>query len=228
MFEIFTERARRVIFFSRYEASQTGSTTIETEHLLLALIRENANLFAKIPNVKSPAFRDELFKRPDGPPTSTAIDLPLSESAKRVLQHAEKEQRALGDRSITVGHILLGVLREVDSPSAKILAKYGVTREHVIEKMKQEPEQPWYPSHAKPVEAPVHQPGHSTVSQDGDTTLVESVNTHAGHAFTMTTRFRTSADGKKVNVALQIRGPSGVQTFETEFDIPPGTTGAGS
>jgi ATP-dependent Clp protease ATP-binding subunit ClpC len=35
MFERFTERARRVIFFARYEAAQFGSTTIENEHLLL-------------------------------------------------------------------------------------------------------------------------------------------------------------------------------------------------
>jgi len=38
MFERYTERARRVIFFAHYEASQFGSTAIETEHLLLALI----------------------------------------------------------------------------------------------------------------------------------------------------------------------------------------------
>ena len=44
MFERYTERARRVIFFARYEASQFGSTTIETEHLLLGLIREDKNL----------------------------------------------------------------------------------------------------------------------------------------------------------------------------------------
>ena len=40
MFERYTERARRVLFFARYEASQLGSISIETEHLLLGLIRE--------------------------------------------------------------------------------------------------------------------------------------------------------------------------------------------
>ena len=33
MFERYTEKARRVIFFARYEASQFGSPCIETEHL---------------------------------------------------------------------------------------------------------------------------------------------------------------------------------------------------
>ena len=37
MFERYTEKARRVIFFARYEASQFGSPYIETEHLLLGL-----------------------------------------------------------------------------------------------------------------------------------------------------------------------------------------------
>src|SRR6266568_1618811 len=40
MFERYTESARRVLFFARYEASQLGSISIETEHLLLGLIRE--------------------------------------------------------------------------------------------------------------------------------------------------------------------------------------------
>ena len=44
MFERYTEKARRVIFFARYEASQFGSPYIETEHLLLGLLREDKQL----------------------------------------------------------------------------------------------------------------------------------------------------------------------------------------
>ena len=40
MFERYTERARRVLFFARYEASQFGAPAIEPEHLLLGLVRE--------------------------------------------------------------------------------------------------------------------------------------------------------------------------------------------
>ena len=47
MFERYTERARRVIFFARYEASQLGSNSIETEHLLLGLIREGKGLTSR-------------------------------------------------------------------------------------------------------------------------------------------------------------------------------------
>ncbi len=48
MFERYTERARRVLFFARYEATQLGSTSIETEHLLLGLIREGKGLTSRI------------------------------------------------------------------------------------------------------------------------------------------------------------------------------------
>ena len=45
IFERYTEKARRVIFFARYEASQLGAPHIETEHVLLGLLRETAELY---------------------------------------------------------------------------------------------------------------------------------------------------------------------------------------
>src|SRR5678810_1031026 len=48
MFERYTERARRVLFFARYEASQLGSISIETEHLLLGILREERSVAASI------------------------------------------------------------------------------------------------------------------------------------------------------------------------------------
>jgi len=47
MFERYTEKARRVIFFARYESSQFGSPYIETEHLLLGLLREDKALTSR-------------------------------------------------------------------------------------------------------------------------------------------------------------------------------------
>lgn len=44
MFERYTEKVRRTIFFARYEASQFGSPYIETEHVLLGLLREDKAL----------------------------------------------------------------------------------------------------------------------------------------------------------------------------------------
>ena len=47
MFERYTEKARRVIFFARYEASQFGAPAIEPEHLLLGLMREDKTLTSR-------------------------------------------------------------------------------------------------------------------------------------------------------------------------------------
>ncbi len=44
MFERYTEKARRVIFFARYEALQYGSRFIAPEHILLGLMREDKSI----------------------------------------------------------------------------------------------------------------------------------------------------------------------------------------
>jgi len=76
MFERYTEDARRVIFFARYDASQFGSPTIETEHLLLALIREDRSLISRFVRDHSSAesIRKEIEDRITGRLT-TILDL---------------------------------------------------------------------------------------------------------------------------------------------------------
>jgi hypothetical protein len=49
MLERHTEKARRVIFFARYQASNYGSTEIDTEHLLLGILRETAHVRTMFP-----------------------------------------------------------------------------------------------------------------------------------------------------------------------------------
>src|SRR5438046_2716009 len=44
----YTERARRVLYFARNEASRRGSPFVETEHLLLGLIREGKGLTRRL------------------------------------------------------------------------------------------------------------------------------------------------------------------------------------
>ena len=81
MFERYTETARRVIFFARYEASMFGSPYIETEHVLLGLLREDPALTSVVlPSAKSIiAIRTEIEERTTlREKTSTSVDLPLS------------------------------------------------------------------------------------------------------------------------------------------------------
>jgi ATP-dependent Clp protease ATP-binding subunit ClpC len=80
MFERYTEKARRVIFFARYEASQFGSQAIETEHLLLGLLREDKALAHRF----LPAKTEDIYRTIETATikrekVSTSVDLPLIE-----------------------------------------------------------------------------------------------------------------------------------------------------
>lgn len=140
MFERYTEKARRVIFFARYEASQFGSQAIETEHILLGLLREDKELtqrFFRTPHQAVESIRKEIEGRSTlSEKVSASIDLPLSMSAKRVLSNAADESQRLGHRHIGTEHLLLGILREANSPAAQILSERGLRLETVREEIK--------------------------------------------------------------------------------------------
>ena len=129
MFERYTERARRVIFFSRYEASNFGSKTIETEHFLLGLIREDKNLTNRFLRNSSriESIRGEIEGRVTmREKISTSIDLPLSDECKRILAYANEEAERLNHRHIGTEHLLLGILREEKCIAAEILHERGL------------------------------------------------------------------------------------------------------
>ena len=133
MFEQFTERARRVIFFARFEASKTGCHAISTEHLLLGLMRENMCLLPEFsPDSDLAAIRSELFGETPAERVPTSVDIPLTESARRVLQQSAHERYSLKHDLVTSGHLLLGILGEEQSGACAILKRYGVQREQVM------------------------------------------------------------------------------------------------
>jgi ATP-dependent Clp protease ATP-binding subunit ClpC len=134
MFERYTEKARRVIFFARYEASQFGSPYIETEHLLLGLLRENKALAHRF--LRSPASVESIRKQIEGHATirekvSISVDLPLSNECKRVLAYAAEEAERLSHLHIGTEHLLLGLMREKGSMAAAVLREEGVDLEEV-------------------------------------------------------------------------------------------------
>lgn len=131
MFERYTEKARRVIFFARYEASHFGSPYIETEHLLLGILREDKWISMRaIPNYSAESIRQEIEKATlSREPVATSIDLPLSNESKRVLAYAAEEAERLNHRHIRSEHLLLGVLREEPCFAARLLKERGVTLE---------------------------------------------------------------------------------------------------
>src|SRR5687768_12187642 len=135
MFERYTERARRVLFFARYEASQLGSISIETEHLLLGLIREGKGLTSRI-FARSHLSLENIRKEIEGrtvfrEKVSTSVEIPFSAETKRVLGFAAEEADRLLHNYIGTEHLLLGILREERSVAASILMEKGM-RLHTV------------------------------------------------------------------------------------------------
>jgi hypothetical protein len=128
MFERYTEQARRVIFFGRFEASQYGSPCIDPEHLLLASLREDKLLRSLLPEGAPEAIRRQIEGLAPHYDSSIApsVDLPLSSAARRVLLFASEEAERLGDRTIEASYLLLGMLRLETGPAASVLQPYGI------------------------------------------------------------------------------------------------------
>src|SRR6266550_97314 len=102
MFERYTEMARRVIFFARYEAFQFGASMIEPEHLLLGLSREDKPLFSRFLTDSKQSLqyiRGQSKQRGSAREgTETSVELPLAPDAKQALHYAHEESERLGDR----------------------------------------------------------------------------------------------------------------------------------
>ena len=134
MFERYTEEARRVIFFARYEASAGASGQIDTAHLLLALLREGGGMMEGLlqPASSIERLRTNVVAAQPGSASgvSTSVDLPLSHDAKRVLAYASEESERLEHRHIDVVHLLLGLLR--DPGTSSVLIAHGLSRENVL------------------------------------------------------------------------------------------------
>jgi ATP-dependent Clp protease ATP-binding subunit ClpC len=128
MFERYTEKARRVIFFAREEASQFGSPHVETEHLLMGLVREDKVLVKRF--LPSDAAVESIRKQIENHLTirekvPTSVDLPLSRECVRVLEYAAEEAERLNHKHIGAEHLLLGLLREEKCYAAEILQERG-------------------------------------------------------------------------------------------------------
>lgn len=128
MFERYTEKARRAIFFARHEASQFGSDFITLEHLLLGLLREDQSL----PRVLGPAGVQAVreYIKEHSPPfekrTSTSVDMPVDSACRNALGKAAEEAESLSHRVIDSCHLVLGLLCAQESLAAEALRVRGI------------------------------------------------------------------------------------------------------
>ncbi len=129
MFERYTQAARNTIFGARYMATQVGSREIETEHLLLGLLRTDKSLARRF--LGSPWAAEAVWKKVERTkPIREKVpgpgEIPLSNASKRALTFASEESNALSNGRICTEHLLLGLLREEKCFGAEILSELGV------------------------------------------------------------------------------------------------------
>jgi Clp amino terminal domain, pathogenicity island component len=139
LFERYTERARRSIFFARYEASRFRSLEITSEELLLGILREDKSVVARLDRGALEAIRKELeeLAGPSGQQVATSVDMPLSQESKRALQYGAEEAEALNHKHIDAPHLVLGLLRIHESVAASLLRKHGIEYERYREIVRQ-------------------------------------------------------------------------------------------
>ncbi len=135
MFERFTDRARKVMALANQEAQRFNHEFIGTEHILLGLVKEGSGVGATVLknlDVDIKKLRIEVEKLvPNGPDMVTMGKLPQTPKAKKVIEYAIEEARALNHNYVGTEHILLGLLREADGIAAQVLMSIGLKLEEV-------------------------------------------------------------------------------------------------
>src|SRR3989304_2560635 len=101
MFESFSKRARKAMALANQEAQRSWSDYILSEHILIALLRLDARVGARVLG----SFRIDL-KRVRGPEDRLAHG-----RTNQVVELAIEESRALGQTYVGTEHLLLGLIR---------------------------------------------------------------------------------------------------------------------
>jgi ATP-dependent Clp protease ATP-binding subunit ClpC len=151
MFERYTEKARRVIFFARYEALQYGSQVISPEHILLGLMREDKTMSARFFPFRSALTVDAIRREVESKivlreKMPQSAELHLAPETKRILALAREESERLRSRTIGTEHLLLGILRQDNSIAAEILFAQGVRLQNVREEVSRQTGLPTFSS----------------------------------------------------------------------------------
>jgi len=135
MFERFTDRARKVMALANQEAQRFNHEYIGTEHILLGLVKEGSGVGATVLknlDVDIKKLRLAVEKRvKSGPDMVTMGKLPQTPRAKKVIEYAIEEARALNHNYVGTEHILLGLLRETEGIAAQVLMDMDMKLEDV-------------------------------------------------------------------------------------------------
>ncbi len=139
MFERFTDRARKVMALANQEAQRFNHEYIGTEHILLGLVKEGSGVGAAVLRNIGLDLRkvrlevEKLVK--SGPDMVTMGKLPQTPRARKVLEFAMEEAKALNHNYVGTEHLLLGLLREPEGIASQVLRNLGLNLDEVREEV---------------------------------------------------------------------------------------------
>ncbi len=129
MWQRFTERARKVVFYAQEEAGKLGQSCVLPEHFLLGLLHETecagVTVLQKL-GVSLDRLRAAVMDTAERGADPLGRDMMLGPGSKRLIDHAHNEARQLGHDFIGTEHLLLGMIREGDGAAARALDSVGV------------------------------------------------------------------------------------------------------
>ena len=137
----FTERARQIINYAHEEAVKLNHSQVDTEHLLLGLVREGMrdgqgiaagalqDLGVRLDSLEMEVKK--MIKKSHVLPDNTRRQLLFTRAANQVLQFSMEEAQRLEYDHVGTEHILLGLIRERNGIAARVLASFNVTLEKV-------------------------------------------------------------------------------------------------
>jgi len=143
-FDRFTERAQDAAARAYEIVQRFGHTQVDTEHLFLALLEQNDGAVPQLLDYLSvdlgemrSRVDDELRASPKVAVYGGGVgQIFYTPRIRTVLKLAQGEANRLKDEFISTEHIFLSILSERNTPTSRILHEFGVTRDRVIEGIK--------------------------------------------------------------------------------------------
>ena len=137
----FTEKAQEAIVAAQRETESRQISQFEPIALLLSLLDQSDGLVPEVVKrlgVDLAALRRDVAAEFEGlPKLSYAAQPTPGASLRKTLQRAEDEAKRMGDEYVSTEHLLLGIVDALDSGAARLLARFGVTKDRVYEALTQ-------------------------------------------------------------------------------------------
>jgi ATP-dependent Clp protease ATP-binding subunit ClpC len=142
MRENFSVQVREILSFASEEALRLGDRTLDTEHLLMGLIRQGNNQALDILQ-KANIDLQQVWQEAEtvsllesGGRGRNDLRLPLSRQAEKVIDRSQREARSMQAPQVEPQHLILSLLKHKRNKGARILSHFRVSYEDFMKSLR--------------------------------------------------------------------------------------------